>query len=160
MNCEGLVLKRPKILKIGSALNPKARSILPSGINAANPAPTQCIRPDTTSTTDTPKTTQKALRQRKGFFRSADSPLTVVHQYQTIKIRPTSNMIRGMDVYNSESKSLISGTNPSAIQRAIQSKNRIGNHLLFKTSLSLSAMPRILASVVSQSIHASVTETP
>lgn len=69
-------------------------------------------------------------------------------------------MRRGIDIYNSGSKTLTGGPNPSSIQRAIQPKNPAANYLFFKTSLSLSAIPKILASVVSQSIHASVTETP
>ena len=153
-------MKRPKSRSMGSALNPKANNVLPSGINAANPAPTQCIRPDTTNIKEAANTTQNALRQRNGCFSSVDSPLMVRHQYQTMKMRATSRMRRGMGVYNSSSKALVIDHNPRSIPTTIQLKNSNSSYLVFNTSLSFSAISKILVSVVSQSIQASVTDTP
>lgn len=153
-------MKRPKSRRMGSARNPKASNDFPSGIKAANPAPTQCIRPERTSNKEAANTTQKALRQRNGRFSSIDSPLMVFHQYQIIKMRATSRIRRGISVYNSSSGTLAIDHNPSSIPKTVQLKNAKSGYRVFNTSRSLSAISRMLVSVVSQSIQASVTDTP
>ena len=66
VNCEGEVLNRPNNLSRGPALVPQTSKVRKTGINAAIPAPSQCILPVIIKYKVRAKISQKPLLHRNG----------------------------------------------------------------------------------------------